>query len=95
MLFRPDHRPPVTRPHSALDLPVTLYYSASMTKTTKRADGGETPVVAFRLPTELIRRLDCHTKRLGKQHPGMAIPRTDALRELLTLALDAVEQREG
>jgi hypothetical protein len=56
---------------------------------------GETPAVAFRLPATLIERIDRHVRRLRLQHPGMAFSRTDALRELLSVALDVVEKQGG
>jgi len=39
----------------------------------------------------LIARLDCHTERMTKDHPGLDFSRADAVRCLLTRALDEVE----
>ncbi len=46
----------------------------------------------FRLPTELVERLDAYAERLRAEHPGLSLSRTDAVRELLTFALD---QKDG
>lgn len=52
-------------------------------------------VVPFRLPAALVRRLDWHAARLTAAHPGMTYTRADALRLLLTEALDREEARHG
>ncbi|HEX7837724.1 MAG TPA: ribbon-helix-helix domain-containing protein [Kofleriaceae bacterium] len=50
-----------------------------------------TTQVAFRLPDSLIARLDRHVERMGKEHPGLDFSRADAVRSLLTRALDEIE----
>jgi len=50
-----------------------------------------TTQVAFRLPDGLIARLDRHTERMTKENPGLEFSRADAVRSLLTRALDQVE----
>jgi DNA-binding transcriptional MerR regulator len=50
-----------------------------------------TTQVAFRLPDSLIARLDRHTARMTKENPGLDFSRADAVRSLLTRALDQVE----
>ena len=50
-----------------------------------------TTQVAFRLPDSLIARLDRHVERMGKEHPGLDFIRADAVRSLLTRALDQIE----
>jgi Arc/MetJ-type ribon-helix-helix transcriptional regulator len=50
-----------------------------------------TTQVAFRLPDSLIARLDRHVERVSKEHPGLDFSRTDAVRSLLTRALDQSE----
>ena len=50
-----------------------------------------TKQVAFRLPEILLERLDRHAERMSKDHPGLEFTRVDALRTLLTRALDEVE----
>jgi hypothetical protein len=50
-----------------------------------------TTQVAFRLPDSLIARLDRHVERMGKEHPGLDFSRADAVRSLLTRALDQIE----
>jgi sulfate adenylyltransferase subunit 1 (EFTu-like GTPase family) len=53
----------------------------------------ETQQTAFRLPVDLIERLDKHVKRLQDAAPGMNITRADAVRVLLTRGLDEAEQK--
>jgi hypothetical protein len=53
-----------------------------------------TTQVAFRLPEALIERLDRHADRLSAAHPGLEFTRVDAVRTLLTLALDEIEAAE-
>ena len=50
-----------------------------------------TTQVAFRLPDSLIARLDRHVERMSKEHPGLDFTRADAVRSLLTRALDQIE----
>ncbi|HEX8108006.1 MAG TPA: hypothetical protein VF516_09780, partial [Kofleriaceae bacterium] len=50
-----------------------------------------TPQVAFRLPDSLIARLDRHVDRMTTEHPGLDFTRADAVRSLLTRALDQIE----
>jgi hypothetical protein len=50
-----------------------------------------TTQVAFRLPDTLIARLDRHVERMTKEHPGLDFSRADAVRSLLTRALDQIE----
>ena len=50
-----------------------------------------TTQVAFRLPDSLIARLDRHVERMTKEHPGLDFTRADAVRSLLTRALDEIE----
>jgi Arc/MetJ-type ribon-helix-helix transcriptional regulator len=51
--------------------------------------------VAHRLPEELVARLDRHVERLVAQAPGMVFNRSDAVRVLLTQALDRIEAEES
>ena len=53
----------------------------------------ETQQTAFRLPTDLLRRLDNHVKRLQKATPGMNVTRADVVRIMLTKGLDDVEEK--
>lgn len=58
----------------------------------KKPDKPEPLVPAmFRLTPSLIARLDAHAQRMSAQTPGLRLTRTDALRSLLTAALDAAE----
>jgi hypothetical protein len=50
-----------------------------------------TTQVAFRLPDSLITRLDRHVERMSKENPGLDFTRVDAVRSLLTRALDQIE----
>ncbi len=51
-----------------------------------------TTQVAFRLSDRLLSRVDRHAKQLGKSHPGVKFTRADAVRDLLTRALDVVDK---
>jgi len=51
-------------------------------------------VQAFRLPGELVRRLDAHAERMRRAEPGRTATRADALRVLLERALADVEREE-
>ena len=50
-----------------------------------------TTQLAFRLPDSLVARVDAYAKRLNAVTPGLDVTRTDAVRALLTQALDSVE----
>ena len=54
-----------------------------------------TTQVAFRLSNRLLSRVDRHAKRLARQQPGISFTRVDAVRDLLTRALDIVEKPEN
>jgi hypothetical protein len=54
-----------------------------------------TTQVAFRLPDRLLARIDRHAKRLAKEQRGVQFTRTDAIRDLLSRALDEVEGKDG
>ena len=47
--------------------------------------------VAFRLPPDLVERIDEHARRMSALHPGLTFTRADAARTLLTQALDVIE----
>jgi hypothetical protein len=51
----------------------------------------ETVQLAFRLPASLVARVDVYAKRLNAATPGLDVTRTDAVRSLLTQALDALK----
>lgn len=52
-------------------------------------------VQAFRLPSDLMKRLDRHAERLRSEQPGLRVTRADALRMLLNEALDEKEAEHG
>lgn len=52
-------------------------------------------VIPFRLPDELVKRLDRYAARLSEERPGLHFTRADALRLLLIEALDREEERHG
>ena len=61
----------------------------------RKSVGGEAQydeVVTLRLPQALIERLAAHVERMREQQPGVRITRTDAVRSLLTNALNAVDR---
>ena len=53
-----------------------------------------TTQVAFRLPNDLLERVDAHAERLRRDVPGIDPTRADVVRVLLVRALEAVEQTE-
>jgi hypothetical protein len=48
-----------------------------------------TPV---RLPDDLLQRIDRYLERINRDTPGLNLKRADAIRTLLTQALDAIEK---
>jgi len=52
-------------------------------------------VIPFRLPAALVKRLDKHAARLRAERPGLRVTRADALRLVVTEALDRVEASHG
>jgi hypothetical protein len=52
-----------------------------------------TTQVAFRLADRLLSRVDRHAKRLADEHPGLQFSRADAVRDLLTRALDTTDRK--
>lgn len=49
---------------------------------------------AFRLPEALVRRVDVYTQKLQAETPWASVTRSDAVRALITKALDAVEAED-
>jgi hypothetical protein len=60
-------------------------------KRVKTSDGKGVQV-AFRFEPDLVARIDGHAERLAAQHPGLRFTRADAVRALLTSALDSAER---
>ena len=54
-----------------------------------------TKQVAFRLDEKLLRRVDSYAKKMGAATPGLEFSRVDAVRFLLTHALNDLEKRKG
>jgi hypothetical protein len=52
-------------------------------------------LTAFRLPLDLIARIDTYAARLRQEAPWSNATRADAARALLTLALDAAGVQAG
>ncbi len=48
---------------------------------------------AFRLPASLVERLDAYAETMGADQPGLTFTRADAVRTLLTRALDSVPRK--
>jgi hypothetical protein len=62
---------------------------AKATKTRAKTGKGEaTQLVAFRLEESLLARLDTYAKGMEEKIPGLTFNRSDAVRALLTRALD-------
>lgn len=55
---------------------------------------GETTQRAIRLPVTLLERLERHAERMRGRNPGLSISVADAVRTLLTAALDREEAAE-
>lgn len=55
----------------------------------------ETEQVAVRLARSLLERVDGHVERLRAQVPGISFSRADAIRSLLTEALDRAEGKKA
>ncbi len=49
---------------------------------------------AFRLPESLIDRLNRYAERLRRERPGLEVSRADAVRLLLSRALDQEERHD-
>lgn len=57
----------------------------------KETDEPKTKQYAFRLPPALMARVDRHVLRMNGDNPGLEFSRADAVRSLLTRALDQLE----
>lgn len=60
-------------------------------KGSSKAKGSGTQLVAFRLEPEMLAKVDAFAREMEARVPGLAVTRTDAVRVLLTRALE----REG
>jgi hypothetical protein len=47
--------------------------------------------LGFRLPADLVKRIDAYAARIASENPGLEVTRALAVKALLTQALDAVE----
>ena len=54
-----------------------------------------TKQVAFRLDPKLLKRVDSYAKKMSDVAPGLKFSRVDAVRFLLTHALNDLEKRKG
>ncbi len=61
----------------------------------KQEKKAETMQTAFRLPKDLLERLDRHVDRVNADTPGLDLNRTDVVRMLLTKGLDEAEREAG
>jgi hypothetical protein len=61
----------------------------------KQEKKSETTQTAFRLPRDLLERLDRHVDRVNANSPGLDMNRTDVVRMLLTKGLDEAEREAG
>ncbi len=52
-------------------------------------------VVAFRIPTEVLKRVDKQISLMQKREPGLKLTRAAAVRLLIVRALDAEELVKG
>lgn len=51
--------------------------------------------VSFRLPADLVDRIEAHARRLQANAPGMTVTRADVVRMLLTRAIVEAEAEQG
>ncbi len=51
--------------------------------------------VSFRLPADLVDRIDAHAQRMQANAPGMTVTRADVVRMLLTRAIVEAEAEQG
>ncbi len=54
-----------------------------------------TKQVAFRLDENLLKRVDRYARKMSEATPGLEFNRVDAVRFLLTHALNDLEKRKG
>jgi len=55
----------------------------------------KTVQVGFRLPADLVARIDAYAARLTADNPGLEITRVVAVKALLVQALDALDAKAG
>ncbi len=51
----------------------------------------KTVQLGFRLPADLVKRIDAYAARIATENPGLEVTRALAVKALLTQALDAIE----
>jgi hypothetical protein len=85
----------IAKAHPELTGPSGRRNRAGWEAALKEIEMAPTKQYAFRLPDQLIARLDRHVERMRAALPGLEPSRTDALRTLLSRALDEVEQAAG
>jgi hypothetical protein len=66
-------------------------YNGDQAKEANLISRETTTQVAFRLPDELLERVDRHAERMREAQPGVNVSRTDVVRMLLTRALEHAE----
>jgi predicted transcriptional regulator len=62
-----------------------------MPKTGRPTGAAPKTLTAFRLPPDLLKRVDVYAERLQRETPWSTVTRADAVRALPTRALEAVE----
>ena len=63
-----------------------------MTPRATQTKGGRTVQVAVRLDTQLLKRIDTFAKSTSA--PGLSLTRADAMRMLMSQALDSAEKKK-
>ncbi len=61
---------------------------------TRRSAAKQPLPLSIRFPRDLLARIDRYADRLRAEHPGLAISRGDAVRVLVSRALDAAEAQK-
>lgn len=54
--------------------------------------GEEMELVTVRFPVTLLRRVDTYARRVSEERHGTGVSRSDGLRELVTIGLDAADE---
>ena len=94
-LARANLRTLVTN-HPELGGPSGTANRAGWVETLREIDMSENDEqIVVRLPKPLVERVDAHVERLKKAQPGLRVTRSDAVRMLLSLALDGAESKRG
>lgn len=57
------------------------------------SDGGPQTQVQIRLPPDMLKRVDAHAAELERRTPGIKFSRSDAIKNLLTIAFETMASK--